>query len=198
MLERDDSPMNAAELLIEILRKGDALGIFFLMQETDVESLMQLRYNMIASDGTLIRYGEGMPHSRSYGTFPRIIARYVKEKKLLSLEEAIRKMTSLPAHTLKYFARGLIRKRYWADLVIFDLASIEDTSKFTDPHHYPRGIHYVLVNGKIAARDGKPTGTLAGRVLLGPGSRAVYTEKYFGYETSFGDHSSSAFIEKEK
>lgn len=161
---------NAAELLIEIQRIGSVSGIFFTMEERDVEDLMRLDYTMIASDGHLLNLGEeGLPHPRNYGTFPRIISRYVKEKGTLSLGDAIRKMTLLPAQSLELRDRGTIKEGLYADLVIFDLKTIRDTSTFSDPHHYPEGIRYVIVNGEIAAYNGTLTGVLAGKVIYGPG-----------------------------
>jgi len=170
-LERDVTAENAAELLIEIQKKGRAQGIFFLMNEDDVARLLQQEYTMVASDGAVVKFGEGKPHCRNYGTFPRILQRYVKEKKLLSWEEAVHKMTCLPAKILWMLNRGLIRVGNFADLVIFDPKTIKDVSTFADPHRFPVGIHYVLVNGRIAAEAGKPTGELPGRVLYGPGKQ---------------------------
>jgi N-acyl-D-amino-acid deacylase len=162
---------NAADLIIEIQKNGGAQGVFFQMDEADVEALMRLDYNMIASDGGIIRFGDGVPHPRSYGTFPRVISRYVREKGVLTLPDAIRKMTSLPAQMLRLNRRGLIAEGYYADVVIFDFANIRDTATYSKPHQYPEGIRYVIVNGKIAAKDGKPTGVLAGRVLYGAGKK---------------------------
>ncbi len=165
MLDREATPQNAAELLIEMQRRGNAQGIFFFMQEKDVESIMQLPENMIASDGVVAEFGEGKPHCRSYGTFPRVLARYVREKRILTLEEAVRKMTSLPAQTLRFEDRGLLKPGYWADLVVFDLAELQDTATYADPHQYPEGIAYVIVNGRVAAVDGRATGERAGRII---------------------------------
>ncbi len=162
---------NGADLIIEIVKNGDASGVFFQMDEKDVETIMLLKYNMIASDGGIVEFGKGVPHCRNYGTFPRIIRRYVFEKHLLKLEDAIRKMTSLPAQTLRLTDRGIIKKGMYADLVIFDPKTIKDTATYSNPHQYPEGIKYVFVNGKIAAIDGKPTGRLAGKILYGPGKK---------------------------
>jgi N-acyl-D-amino-acid deacylase len=140
------------------------------MIEEDTENLLRLNYNMVASDGSVKEYGKGVPHCRSYGSFPRIIRKYVKERKTLSLPDAIRKMTSLPAQMLRLHKRGLIKENMYADLVIFDLEKIRDTATYSNPHNYPEGINYVIVNGVIAAEKGKSTGALAGEVLYGPGS----------------------------
>ena len=169
MEDRDIDRRNAAELLISMLRRGPATGILFFMQEDDVEAIMRMPGTMVGSDGGVIEFGEGSPHCRSYGTFPRVFARYVREKKTLTLEEAVRKMTSLPAKTLGLKDRGFIKPGFWADLVVFDPEKIRDTATYSDPHQYPEGIACVLVNGRIAASEGRPTGVLAGRVLFGPG-----------------------------
>jgi len=159
----------AGDLIINIQKNGGASCVFFQMIEEDVETLMKLDYNMIASDGAVIKYGQGVPHCRSYGTFPKVIHRYVKEKKILKLQEAVRKMTSLPAQTLRLKERGLVKKNMFADLVIFDLNKIKDTATYQNPHSYPEGIKYIIVNGIIAAKNGKPTKKLPGRILYGKG-----------------------------
>jgi N-acyl-D-amino-acid deacylase len=169
MQGRELTSVNASEALIDMLRRGPTTGLFFFMEDDDVESLMQLPRTMIGSDSGVIEFGEGNPHSRNYGTYPRVFARYVREKQILSVEEAVRKMTSLPAEVLRLHDRGHIAPGYWADLVVFDLDEIRDTATYAAPHQYPEGIAYVLVNGQVAAADGKLTGSLAGRVLYGPG-----------------------------
>ena len=120
---------------------------------------------MIASDGRLSRPGKGHPHPRAYGTFPRVLGQYVREKKLLSLEEAIYKMTSFPAQTYGLNKRGQIKEGMMADIVIFDANTIEDKATFIDPHQYPVGIDYVLVNGKKAIDQGQFLNKKEGRVL---------------------------------
>jgi N-acyl-D-amino-acid deacylase len=176
MLGREATPENAAELLIEIQRKGNARGIFFIMQDEDIDAFMALDYIMIGSDGTILEWGDGVPHPRNYGTFPKVLRRYVKEKKTLTLEKAIRKMTSLPAKTMGLEDRGLIEEGCWADLVVFDLDTIMDTSTYENPHQYPRGIHYVLVNGKIVVEEGRLTGKRPGKVLYGKGKKTKSAE----------------------
>ncbi len=129
--------------------------IVFGMSEEDVEKVISHQYVAIGSDGSVGRFGEGKPHPRRYGTFPRVIAKYVRERKTLTLAEAIRKMTSLPARKLKLWDRGLIRPGFKADIVIFNYYTIEDTATYENPHSYPRGIRYVIVNGKTAVINGK-------------------------------------------
>lgn len=163
------TPENGADLIIDIVKEGDASAIFFQMDEKDVESLMKLPYTMIGSDGSLQEMGKGNPHPRSYGTFPRVLGEYVRNRKVLSLEEAIRKMTSLPAQTLRLKDRGLIREGMWADLVVFDPEKVSDLATFTEPHQYSRGINLVLVNGRLVWKEGKYTGEKPGQIIYGPG-----------------------------
>ena len=109
--------------------------------------------------------GQGKPHPRAYGTFPRVLGRYVRELGVLTLEEAVRKMTSLPAGKLGIPGRGVLAENAFADVVVFDPATVADRATFTDPHQYPAGIPYVIVNGVVTVEDGEHTGALAGRVL---------------------------------
>lgn len=129
--------------------------VSFGMSEEDVEKVVSHPYVAIGSDGSVGKLREGKPHPRRYGTFPRVIAKYVREKKSLTLTEAIRKMTSLPARKLKLWNRGLIRPGFKADITIFNYYTIEDTATYENPHSYPRGIKYVIVNGKPAVINGK-------------------------------------------
>ena len=116
----------------------------------------------LATSGVLYR---GKPHPRNYGTFPRVLGKYAREEQVLSLEEAIRKMTSLPAEKLGLNGRGLIAAGMWADITVFDPQTVRDRATYTDPHRYPDGIEYVLVNGTIVIKHGEHTDKLAGRVL---------------------------------
>lgn len=154
-----------AEYVIKGQRNGGASCIYHAMDEKDVENIMQHPLTMIASDGRLSRPGKGHPHPRAYGTFPRVLGQYVREKKLLSLEEAIYKMTSFPAQTYGLNKRGQIKEGMMADIVIFDANTIEDKATFIDPHQYPVGIDYVLVNGKKAIDHGQFLNKKEGRVL---------------------------------
>ena len=154
-----------AEYVIKGQRNGGASCIYHAMDEKDVENIMQHPLTMIASDGRLSRPGKGHPHPRAYGTFPRVLGQYVREKKLLSLEEAIYKMTSFPAQTYGLNKRGQIKEGMMADIVIFDANAIEDKATFIDPHQYPVGIDYVLVNGKKAIDQGQFLNKKEGRIL---------------------------------
>ncbi len=153
--------------LLEI--KGEATMVIFLMDEEDVKTVISSPLSSIVSDAWATSPAAGgKPHPRAYGTFPRVLGKYVREEKLLSLEEAIRKMTSLPAGKVRLQDRGLIRKGFWADLVIFDPNKIIDKATYQNPHQYPEGIKYVIVNGKIVVKEGKLTGERPGKVLRRP------------------------------
>ena len=123
----------------------------------------------IASDGPLTIFNIGSPHPRTYGTFARVLGSYVRERRIISLEEAIRKMTSLPAKILSINKRGLIKVGYYADITIFDKDTIIDKATFEDPHQYAEGVNTVIVNGIIVVSGGMHNGNLPGRVLYGPG-----------------------------
>ncbi|HKJ02809.1 MAG TPA: amidohydrolase family protein, partial [Longimicrobiales bacterium] len=158
----------ALDLLIE---EGGSVGIvMFYMSEKDVR--LAIRDPMVSfdSDGTAASpdFG-GQPHPRWYGTFPRVLGHYVREEGLLGLEEAVRKMTSLPAQRMGLLDRGLVRPGMWADLVVLDPERVIDRATFDDPHQYPEGIGDVLVNGVRVIADNQHTGKLPGRALFGPG-----------------------------
>jgi N-acyl-D-amino-acid deacylase len=139
------------------------------MDEKDVEDLMKLPYNMHASDGGVQEIGRGVPHPRNYGTFPKVISYYVRERGVISLEEAVRKMTSLPAKAFRLKKRGLIQKGMYADISIFDLEDFKDMATFAEPHQYSQGLFWVIVNGKIAVQDYKHTHAYSGMILYGDG-----------------------------
>jgi N-acyl-D-amino-acid deacylase len=127
---------------------------------------------MIGSDGSaLATSGEmsaGKPHPRSYGTFPRVLGEYVREQRVLTLPEAVHKMTGLPARRLGLRDRGQIRVEARADLVVFDPRRVADQATYDDPHRYAVGVEHVLVNGSLVIKDGEHTGSLPGRVLMPP------------------------------
>jgi N-acyl-D-amino-acid deacylase len=159
------------EAAIEVLRQsqGDADMILFMMSEENVALGLQRPWVMIGSDGegraAQGPYAMGKPHPRNYGTCPRFLGHYVRERGLLPLPEAIRKMTSLPASKLGLRDRGRLEPGAVADVVVFDPATIADTATFAEPHRYPRGIPWVLVNGEPVIADGQHTGSRPGRVL---------------------------------
>ncbi|HEY7406636.1 MAG TPA: D-aminoacylase [Gemmatimonadaceae bacterium] len=154
-----------AQLVIEAEQRGGASAIYHVLDEGDVERIMRHPQTMIASDGRLSRPGEGHPHPRAYGTFPRVLGRYVRERQVLTLEDAIKKMTSMPAATLRLTDRGRLIAGARADLVIFSADSVSDRATFETPHQYPTGIPYVIVNGTLAVDGGRFTEARAGRVL---------------------------------
>ncbi|MDP6903431.1 MAG: amidohydrolase family protein [Verrucomicrobiota bacterium] len=158
-------PENGAELVMEAIQKGGASCIYHVLDEKDVERIMKHPLTMIGSDGRLTEPGSGHPHPRWYGAFPRVLGHYVREKGVLTLEEAIRKMTSLPAMRVGLKQRGQIKPGHYADLVIFDPKKIIDKATFTDPHQYPEGIHYVFINGIAAIAKGKFLNQRTGEVL---------------------------------
>lgn len=159
---------SAAEAAIELESRGGCQAIYHAMSEEDVERILRSPYTMIGSDGEIPGFGRGVPHPRSYGTFARVLGRYVRERKVLTLEEAVRKMTSLPAARLRLADRGLLRPGMKADLAIFGAATVADRATFLDPHQYAAGFRYVFVNGKPVILDGKLTDQRPGRVLYGP------------------------------
>ncbi len=162
---------NAAETVIEIQQAGGCQAVYHAMDEQDVVRVMQYPGTMIASDGGIHVFGEGVPHPRYYGTFPRVLGRYVREKGVLRLEDAVRKMTSLPAQRIGQFDRGLIRPGMKADVTIFDPDRIIDRAEFGNPHQYAEGVSYVLVNGVVVLDDAKMTPARPGQVLYGPGRK---------------------------
>lgn len=161
------------ELVFDIERQGGGSAVFHGMSEGDVQAFMRNKYTMIASDGGPRVLGEDVPHPRSYGNNARVLGRYVRELKVLSLPEAIRRMTSLPAQTFRLTDRGMVKPGAWADLVIFDPDKVGDVATFEDPHHYSVGFTDVIVNGTPVIRDGKltdarPGGPLRFRPLAPP------------------------------
>ncbi|MBI4609894.1 MAG: D-aminoacylase [Candidatus Rokubacteria bacterium] len=164
-------PPEVALELIEAER-GKASMILFQLDEADVRRVLAHPHVMIGSDGSALApsgdLAQGKPHPRSYGTFPRVLGRYAREERLLTLEQAVYKMTGLPAKKLGLADRGLIRVGAKADLVAFDHRSVSDRASYEAPHQYPAGIEHVVVNGRIVVKGGEHTGSLPGRVLPPP------------------------------
>ncbi len=152
-----DSLEDQIELLLDIEKRGGGSGIFHGMNEADLTVFLKHPLTMVASDGGPRKLGEDIPHPRSYGNNARILARYVREQKVLPLEEAIRRMTQLPAETFQLKDRGILKPGAHADIVIFDPEKIADPSTFADPHHYSAGFSEVLVNGIPVVREDKLT-----------------------------------------
>jgi N-acyl-D-amino-acid deacylase len=165
---REVTVENAADLALEIVERGGASGVFHALAEEDVERILASPLTMVASDGEIPVFGRGAPHPRSYGTFARVLGVYVREKHLLTLEEAVRKMTSFPAARLGLVDRGLVRPGMKADLVVFDPATIRDRASFEKPHQYAEGVSLVMVNGEVVLDGDRMTGARPGCVLRGP------------------------------
>jgi N-acyl-D-amino-acid deacylase len=153
------------ETAIQLILAGSPDVISFNMQDEDILNFMKKDYVMTASDGSLAIPGNGIPHPRSYGTFPRKIRKYVLEDKVLTMEEAIKKATSMPAGMIGLKDRGRIEEGYKADLVIFNPATIKDNATYADPHRYSSGIEYLIINGDVVIEKGKYNGKLAGKAI---------------------------------
>ena len=172
--EANENPIdNYLNLLIE--ENADVYGVLFTMTEENKKLEMKQPWLSICSDGTALKpegiLGRGKPHPRYYGTFPRLIGKYVREEKVVTLEDMIRKMTSLAAQRLGLRDRGLIKKGMFADICVFDYDKITDHATFENPHQYSEGIVYLFVNGGLVIKDGEHTGAKPGRVLYGPGKK---------------------------
>ena len=165
----EPTPENAADVVFDIIRGGGATAVYHAIGPEDVDRIMQHPATAIGSDGPVGVFGEGAPHPRQYGTFARVLGLYVRERKILSLEEAIRKMSSQSARRLGIHDRGLITKGYFADIAIFDPDEIIDKATFENPHQYAIGTKFVLVNGTVVVENGQHTGARPGRILHGPG-----------------------------
>jgi N-acyl-D-aspartate/D-glutamate deacylase len=159
---RGVTPEQAA---VDIVIAGNASIVSFNMSEDDIAAIMRQPWTMGSTDGGLVLPGPSQPHPRNNGAMARRIARYVRERGTVSLEHAVRTMTSLPAQVFGFTDRGVIRPRAFADLVIFDLGKVQDRATYQQPHQMSEGFDWVLVNGQIARRDGTFTGARAGRVL---------------------------------
>ncbi len=159
------------EQIITMYEAGGAGMIYHGMSEQDVQNIMREPFTMIASDSGVREVDESVPHPRGYGNNARVLGRYVRELHLISLEDAIRKMTSLPAQTFGFHDRGLLRPGFAADLVIFDEKTVSDPATFTKPHQYAAGISNVIVNGEVVYADGAMTAARPGVALRGPSQR---------------------------
>jgi len=159
------------ELIFEIEENGGASGVFHGISEEDLRKFLAHPNTMFASDSGLRRFLEGVPHPRGYGNNARLLARYVRDLKLLRLEEAIRRMTRLPATAFQLRQRGELREGNWADLVVLDPAKVQDHATFDDPHHYASGFAYVFVNGVAVVTNDCHTGARPGKALVHQTSR---------------------------
>jgi N-acyl-D-amino-acid deacylase len=171
-LGRKNSAETEADLVMDLMEKANLKRIqmvYHTMSETDVETILRYPNTMIASDAGVAKLGSGMPHPRAYGTNARVLGRYVRERHIIPLEEAIRRMTSLPAQRFRLTDRGLIRPGYAADIVLFDEKTVSDRATYDQPHAYTTGISWVLVNGTPVIENNKHTNQRPGQLLMGPG-----------------------------
>jgi N-acyl-D-amino-acid deacylase len=159
-----------AKTVIDMMLQGGAGMVFHGMSEKDVQQIMQYPFNMFASDASIRTFGVGVPHPRGYGTNARVLGKYVREEKVISLEEAIRRMTSLPAQKFQLKNIGLLKEGMNADVVIFDENEVADKSSFEKPHQYSQGFKFVLVNGKLVVDNGKHNGVRSGKPFYGTGA----------------------------
>jgi dihydroorotase/N-acyl-D-amino-acid deacylase len=163
---------NAAETAMWIVEQGGCQGIFHAINEEDLQRILAHPATMVGSDGEIPIFGRNHPHPRSYGTFARVLGVYVRDKKLLSLESAVQKMSAFPAQRLGLTDRGVIRPGMKADIAVFDPLNVRDTATFEKPHNYAEGVSYVLVNGQVVFENGRMTDARPGRVLYGPARKA--------------------------
>lgn len=165
--KRPATPDQAADLVIEIVQKGGCSAVYHAISEDDLVRIMKHPATMIASDAApgIPTFGKDVPHPRAYGTFARVLGVYVREKHVLTLEDAVRKMTSFPAQRMGLEDRGLLRPSLKADVVVFNPATIIDKATFEKPHQYAEGVSTVIVNGRVTLSDGRGTGERAGRAL---------------------------------
>jgi N-acyl-D-amino-acid deacylase len=173
--EMGKEPADAAFDLV-LQGTGRVMAIYHMMSEKDIETALRFPWISIGSDAGAVAQATGgddlgLPHPRAFGNAVRVIAEYVKKRNVITLEEAVRKMTSWPATRMRLAGRGVIREGNWADVTIFDLATLQDRATYERPTEYPTGIDWVLVNGVVTIERGKHTGARAGKVLYGPGHR---------------------------
>ena len=166
---RKNSITDEIETILSLTEKGGASMVFHSMDEADVENIMKYPFTMIASDSGIREFGEGVPHPRGYGSNARVLSKYVRDRHILKLEDAIRRMTSLPAQKFGFKNRGLLREGMAADIIIFDAVTVSDLSTYAKPHQYSTGFEYVIVNGKLIVDNNKHTGIRSGKILYGPG-----------------------------
>ena len=176
LVERSADVDNEIETILDMMIEGGAAGdtqgasmVYHYMSNEDVDTIFRYPNAAVASDGSIIEHGRGHPHPRSYGTNARVLADFVRERQVLTLEDAVRRMTSLPSRTFSFQDRGIIRPGFVADLVLFDPEGVTDKATFEDPHQYSEGFDYVIVNGEVAVADGELTDLRAGR-FIGHGS----------------------------
>jgi len=172
LVERAPSTDNEITTILDMMVDGGRSGvtqgasmIYHYMSGDDVDTILRYPNAAVASDGSIVAFGRGQPHPRSYGTNARVLANFVRERRVLRLEDAIRRMTSLPARTFSFQDRGIVRPGFIADLVLFDPDKVNDKATFEDPHQYSEGFDAVVVNGVLTVANGKMTGNRSGQFL---------------------------------
>ena len=172
LVERSANVDNEIQTILDMMVEGGAAGVnqgasmvYHYMSEEDVDTIFSYPNAAVASDGSIIAFGQGQPHPRSYGTNARILANYVRERNVMTLEDAVRRMTSLPARTFSFHDRGIIRPGFVADLVLFDPETVDDKATFADPHQFSEGFDVVVVNGVVAVAAGELSDARAGRFI---------------------------------
>jgi N-acyl-D-amino-acid deacylase len=158
-----------AETIMDMVEKGGAQMVYNSMNEVDVKNIMQYPFSMFGADAGVPVPGRGMPHPRGYGSNARVLGKYVRDEKVLSMEDAIRRMTSLAAQKFGLNDRGLLLSNYAADIVIFSESEVNDMATFQKPHAYSKGFKYVIVNGELVVENEKHLGTRSGKALYGKG-----------------------------
>lgn len=169
LLGKKSNAKNEAETIMDMVLAGGAQMVYNSMNEEDVKYIMKYPFSMFAADASIRVFGQGMPHPRGYGTNARVLGKYVREEKVISLEDAIRRMTSLPATKFGLSERGFLLPNYAADIVVFSESEVQDVSTFQQPHAYSKGFKYVVVNGELVVEGEKHLGTRSGRALYGRG-----------------------------
>ena len=162
---------NAADTVFWIVEKGGCSGIFHAIDEQDLQRILRHPATMIGSDGEIPIFGQANPHPRSYGTFVRVLGRYARDLKTITLEDAVHKMSAFPAQRIGLADRGVLREGLKADVAIFDPDTVADKATFEQPHQYAVGVAQVIVNGQVAFEDGRMTAARPGRVLYGPAAK---------------------------
>jgi N-acyl-D-amino-acid deacylase len=169
-LQDTDSADAQLEAARQLMLRGGAAMVYHLMSDQDVDRIMKHPWVAVASDSSVLATGDGVPHPRGYGNNVRVLGEYVRRRHVMSLEEAVRKMTSLPAQHFGFERRGRLKPGYFADVTIFDPAAVNETATFDKPHAYAAGVPYVLVNGVVVIRKGEHTNAFPGMVLTAAGT----------------------------
>jgi N-acyl-D-aspartate/D-glutamate deacylase len=166
------------DTILEMISKCGAQMVYDSISSKDVARIMRYRNTSIASEGGVREFGAGMPHSRSYGTNARVLGEYVRNRNILSLEDAVRRMTSLPARTFRLYNRGLIGHGFVADLLVLDPDRVQDKATFQQPHQYSLGFDFVLVSGQVALDDSKATSAMSGQIVRPSNSYASVNRRW--------------------